>query len=361
MVLAQEEARLLGHNFIGTEHLLLGLIKEGDGIAARALTSLGVTIESVRNQLEEKIPPGEHHDGSPPFTPVAKKALEMSLREALQLGHNYIGTEHIILGVLRADDSVATAILEQLGVTPAAVREAVISSISPAPGAGPLGAPRPARRFLSRGREPPIPQAHTRRPSQGQYRVSGVVDVALSGGRLTGVVAGLPVDVGLDIPASGGTCRGTFAGADLSCSWRLAPNGQWIPDVPGWARGVYAGEQGELRGWFHLSDDGLFEQATIEGEFAAETIAAMVRAGLASTPQDAFRINGYFAGAGFSLTCSFATGSAQLRGSIDGNPINLEGKRHQTNVDPRLRTVTGTFEGPSPLLFVATCALLFFI
>src|SRR5204862_605236 len=102
VVLAQEEARLLNHNFIGTEHILLGLIHEGEGVAAKALEQLGISLEAVREKVEETIgPAGSSTTGSPPFTPRAKKVLELSLREALQLGHNYIGTEHMLLGLVR--------------------------------------------------------------------------------------------------------------------------------------------------------------------------------------------------------------------------------------------------------------------
>src|SRR5512133_1818727 len=98
VVLAQEEARMLDHNYIGTEHLLLGLIREGEGYAARALESLGISLDAVRQQVEVIIGRGQHAPSGPvPFTPRAKKVLELSLREALQLGHNYIGPEHILL------------------------------------------------------------------------------------------------------------------------------------------------------------------------------------------------------------------------------------------------------------------------
>src|SRR5690242_3219062 len=99
VVLAQEEARMLNHNYIGTEHILLGLIREGEGVAAKALESLGISLEAVRQQVEEIIGQGQQApSGHIPFTPRAKKVLELSLREALQLGHNYIGTDHILLG-----------------------------------------------------------------------------------------------------------------------------------------------------------------------------------------------------------------------------------------------------------------------
>jgi len=116
LVLAQEEARLLNHNFIGTEHILLGLIHEGEGVAAKALESLGISLEAVREKVEETIgPAGSSTTGSPPFTPRAKKVLELSLREALQLGHNYIGTEHMLLGLVREGEGVAVQVLVSLG------------------------------------------------------------------------------------------------------------------------------------------------------------------------------------------------------------------------------------------------------
>ncbi len=134
LVLAQEEARLLNHNFIGTEHVLLGLLHEGEGIAAKALTSLGVALETVREEVEETIgPSGSSTTGSPPFTPRAKKVLELSLREALQLGHLYIGTEHLLLGLLREGEGVGTQVLVGLGVDLARVRYQVIHLLGDPP------------------------------------------------------------------------------------------------------------------------------------------------------------------------------------------------------------------------------------
>ena len=107
---------MLNHNYIGTEHILLGLIHEGDGVAARSLESLGISLDAVRQQVEEIIGRGEQApSGHIPFTPRAKKVLELSLREALQLGHGYIGTEHILLGLLREGDGVAAQVLVTLG------------------------------------------------------------------------------------------------------------------------------------------------------------------------------------------------------------------------------------------------------
>ncbi len=131
LVLAQEEARLLNHNFIGTEHILLGLIHEGEGVAAKALESLGISLEAVREKVEETIgPAGSSTTGSPPFTPRAKKVLELSLREALQLGHNYIGTEHMLLGLVREGEGVAAQVLVSLGADLARVRQQVIQLLS---------------------------------------------------------------------------------------------------------------------------------------------------------------------------------------------------------------------------------------
>ena len=131
MVLAQEEARLLNHNFIGTEHLLLGLIHEGEGVAAKALEQLGISLEAVREKVEETMgAPSTAAGGSPPFTPRAKKVLELSLREALQLGHNYIGTEHILLGLVREGEGVAARVLVDLGADLSRLRQQVIQLLS---------------------------------------------------------------------------------------------------------------------------------------------------------------------------------------------------------------------------------------
>jgi ATP-dependent Clp protease ATP-binding subunit ClpC len=141
IVLAQEEARLLNHNHLGTEHLLLGLIHQGDGVAAKTLESLGISLADARTQVEVTIgrggqAPADHI----PFTPRAKKVLELSLREAQQLGHNYIGTEHILLGLVREADGVAALVLRNLGTDLARVRQQVVQLLSYA---GAKGPPRP--------------------------------------------------------------------------------------------------------------------------------------------------------------------------------------------------------------------------
>jgi ATP-dependent Clp protease ATP-binding subunit ClpA len=127
IVLAQEEARMLNHNYIGTEHLLLGLIHEGEGVAARALESLGISLEDVRQNVVEMIGQGQQAPpGHIPFTPRAKKVLELSLRESQQLGHEYIGTEHILLGLIREGEGVAAQVLVKLGADLNRVRQQVL-------------------------------------------------------------------------------------------------------------------------------------------------------------------------------------------------------------------------------------------
>ena len=130
VILAQEEARMLDHNYVGPEHVLLGLVHEGQGVAARALTELDISLSAVREQVEELIGRGQQApSGHIPFTPRAKKVLELSLREALQLGHNYIGTEHILLGILREGDSVAAQVLVRMGTDLNRVRLEVIKLV----------------------------------------------------------------------------------------------------------------------------------------------------------------------------------------------------------------------------------------
>jgi hypothetical protein len=155
VVLAQEEARLLDHNYIGTEHILLGLIHEGQGVAAKALESLDVSLEAVRAEVTEIIGRGaEAPTGHIPFTPRAKKVLELSLREALELGHNYIGTEHILLGLLREGQGVGAQVLVKLGAGRDRVRQQVVQVLS-----GYAGGMPPEQRAAGSGRPPMAPVA----------------------------------------------------------------------------------------------------------------------------------------------------------------------------------------------------------
>src|ERR1700683_1778026 len=128
VVLAQEEARMLNHDYIGTEHILLGLVHEGQGMAAKALEALGISLEAVRQQVQEIVGRGQQaaRSGHIPFTPQAKKTLELAFREAVQLGHNYIGTEHILLGLIREGEGTAAQVLVSLGADLDRVRQQVI-------------------------------------------------------------------------------------------------------------------------------------------------------------------------------------------------------------------------------------------
>lgn len=138
MVLAQDEARGLKHNYIGTEHILLGLLREEEGLAARVLTSLDVTVEKVRAQIRRIIGEGDVViTGQIPFTPRAKKVCELALREALSLGHNYIGTEHLLLGLLREEEGVAALILRDFDANAEKIRNEIIRFISIRPSAAP--------------------------------------------------------------------------------------------------------------------------------------------------------------------------------------------------------------------------------
>jgi ATP-dependent Clp protease ATP-binding subunit ClpC len=151
VVLAQDEARRLGHDYIGTEHLLLGLLREEEGLAARVLDSLGITVEDVRAQVASIVGRGADKPGTTgqiPFTPRAKKVLELSLREAMSLGHNYIGTEHVLLGLVRENEGVAARVLLDFDADAEKVRDRVIAQLggsAPRPLPTPLRRRRPAR------------------------------------------------------------------------------------------------------------------------------------------------------------------------------------------------------------------------
>jgi len=173
LVLAQEEARLLQHNFIGTEHLLLGLLAEAEGVAALALSELGVTLVDARQKVKQTLGATEAPMGSPPFTSRAKKVLELSLREALQLHHNYIGTEHILLGLVRDGSGVGAHVLEGLGATHEKVRTQVMSHLTPPGWTAASPRPVPEERYRRFIRSLPGP-ATTRAVTGGAMRVLSV-------------------------------------------------------------------------------------------------------------------------------------------------------------------------------------------
>jgi ATP-dependent Clp protease ATP-binding subunit ClpC len=184
VVLAQEEARLLNHNYIGTEHILLGLVREGDGVAALALTSMGIQLQAVRGEVERSIGQGQAAPtGHIPFTPRAKKVLELSLREALQLGHNYIGTEHILLGLVREGEGVAAQVLQQLGADLDRVRQAVIRLLGEK-GQGPSGGPHAEEVEAEGGLAGPrCPRCNADLAVFATYRTITVPDEEASAGR----------------------------------------------------------------------------------------------------------------------------------------------------------------------------------
>jgi ATP-dependent Clp protease ATP-binding subunit ClpA len=178
VVLAQEEARMLNHNYIGTEHILLGLIHEGDGSAAKALELLGISLGAVRQEVEEIIGHGKQApSGHIPFTPRAKRVLELSLREALQLGHNYIGTEHILLGLIREGEGVAALVLTRLGADLERVRQQVVHLVG-------TGTSQDADPAGPRTRESVVP----RRPTGREFWLTDVqVSLAKIAERLTAI------------------------------------------------------------------------------------------------------------------------------------------------------------------------------
>ena len=173
MDLAREEARMLSHNYIGTEHLLLGLIHEGEGVAAQALESLGISLEAVRQQVEEVAGLGQQAGPEPiPFTPRAKKVLELSLREALRLGHHDIGTEHILLGLIREGEGVAAQVLAALGADLNRVRQQVIRLL---PGTGGRDEPASGRRARAAAAGPAAARAAAGDPGAGRVDRRAVV------------------------------------------------------------------------------------------------------------------------------------------------------------------------------------------
>ena len=165
--MAQGEARLLNHSYIGTEHILLGLLSEGEGIAAVALSALGITPDAVRGKIDETMggPGTAAPSGSPPFTPRAKKVLELSLREALQLGHHYIGTEHILLGLLREGEGVGANILVGLGADLSRVRQQVMLHMS-----GQTGAQEGAATPSAGNPQPRCPQCRAGLGERARFR-----------------------------------------------------------------------------------------------------------------------------------------------------------------------------------------------
>ena len=178
LTFAKEEACLLNHPFIGTEHILLGLIDEGEGVGARALEALGVSGEAVRGKVEEEVGlPGTSPTSSPPFTPRAKKVLELALREALALNHSSIGTEHILLGLVREGEGVAAVVLINLGADPLRVRQEVtklVSSGQEPPSSRNVDVPPVAQQRPAPAAEPRCPKCRRSLGSGAHYRTISV-------------------------------------------------------------------------------------------------------------------------------------------------------------------------------------------
>jgi hypothetical protein len=361
LVLAQEEARLLDHNFIGTEHLLLGLIHESEGVAAQALQAMGISLEAVRVRVDETVgPPGSPSSGPAPFTPRAKKVLELSLREALQLGHNYIGTEHLLLGLVREGEGVAAQVLVSLGADLALVRHQVIDLLAryqPADWVRPAGAPaggfrpgRPGRRVTPS--RPPRPPSGVR-PADSLPALSGEVELTHRDERLSGTVAGEAVDMALVVHAHDGRADGTFAGVTVSATWMLADAEAWHPDLPASVHGTFGAVPLHLRAWIHLGGEFGFGGAAIEGEISGQPIAASI-----DTAEGGFyAAHGYFADAAFSLRAGF-DGERHLEGSVEGAPLRLALGR--VDEPAPATTLVGRYEGPVPLLLVCGAVLLSF-
>ena len=195
VVVAQEEARLLKHSYIGTEHLLVALVYEDEGVAAKALGQLGISLDAVRAEVREIVGQGDSApSGHVPFTPRAKKVLELSLREALELGHNYIGTEHMLLGLVREGEGVAAMVLAKLGADLSRVREQVIQLLAAEAGTDPQTVTeRRSPRAQLAGAYPvaaeDMPACPTCRAPLAETAVTRVLDVALPEGGTTHQVA----------------------------------------------------------------------------------------------------------------------------------------------------------------------------
>jgi hypothetical protein len=369
LVLAQEEARLLDHNFIGTEHILMGLIHEQEGVAARALASLDIHLDAVRAKVDEMVGqvPGSWSTGSPPFTPRAKKVLEYSLREALQIGHNYIGTEHLLLGIVREGQGVAAEVLVGLGVPLDRVRHEVLQLLS---GYQPPGGSRsvPAGTVYRRtggwrrsAGQRPI-RLRTRPPALVQ--VDGEIDLVYRDDRLAGTVAGESVDLALSLYGERGA-QGTFAGVTVSATWRSAANDEWQPDVPSALHGRFADAPIRMLAWFHLEPGFDFDYGTVEGELAGAAVSVDFEAIDRDGDTGSFAAHGGFAGAGFSVRGFAATGhGAWVEGAVDGRPLRIEVEDQvegdQIEGERRARRLRGAYAGPAPLVALLCGALLFF-
>jgi Clp amino terminal domain, pathogenicity island component len=394
LVLAQEEARLLNHDNIGTEHILLGLIHEGEGVAAQALESLGISLEAAREKVEEtRGPASSSTTGSPPFTPRAKQVLELSLREALQLRHNYIGTEHLLLGVVREGEGVAVQVLVALGVDLSRVRERVIEllsgvegEVSPGPGSREvrwLRADQPRRgppvdSSLSEVSWPATTGMAAAVPLEGLIPglfVAGGVDLTYSHGdldgskpgRLSGALAGQPVDLAVGPPLSEGQAQGTFGSLEVSAAWKIGGDSDsWGPAWPAYLGGTFGEVSANLYAWIRFDDEPTAHgnnpdhYVKIEGDFAGRPVSVYIALTDPDSVGGSFAAHGIFAGSDFSVrgkvTCGF---HATLVGAISGQPVRVNAGL--PDGPDGLATVNGSYDGPAALLLIMAGSLLFFL
>jgi hypothetical protein len=380
LVLGQEEARLLGHNVIGTEHLLLGLLNEGEGVAASVLVSFDITLDTARQKVDQMVAtPAGGPVGSPPFSTRAKKVLELSLRESLQLGHNYIETEHILLGLIREGDGTAVAVLREMGADLAQVRFRVIQAVSQSregdemtksrrlSTSSPtwLHADRPESIKPSvRGLRPRAGavgrRVGTAQPPRVTHPLSGTVELAYGGGRLTGVVDGGNVDVVLDLRAAGGTTEGTFAGCNVSAVWKLTDDSDWPVAAPASLSGRFAGETVELLVWIHFQPPFHFDHCTVEGELAGRLVSVYIEQGDPASDTGTFSAHGIFADSDFSIHGFVPCGhEGFVEGAVSGRPVRLRAKPQEDRSAPT--TITGTYDGPASLLLLVSAATIFFL
>jgi Clp amino terminal domain, pathogenicity island component len=374
LVLAQEEARLLNHSYIGTEHLLLGLIHENDGVAAKALRSVGVSLEAVRVRVEETVratdkPP----NGSPPFTARAKKVLELGLREALQLGHSYIGTEHLLLGLVREGDGVGVTVLLDLGADLDRVRQSVIHLMSgqvSEPDAAAWvreesGSPSISRRATA-GPDPRCPQCSADLKDVARIRM-----VVVPPESETLNVEPVPMDAvycsrcGLTLHMFRSDSRNAGTQSDPT----KVADPATFPDIELWPDGAIADEGSVNVDLIYRSEQlsGMVGEAAVDlflnvprhvgeakGDFAGHELAVQWVLGnnYYDHPDVAGTVAGTFAGRDFTLTGTFhldlnyAIERARIHGGIGGEPITA-----QLNVavgglsTTRTVAIDGTFAG----------------
>jgi hypothetical protein len=379
VVLAREEARMLNHDYIGTEHILLGLIHEGAGVAARALEALGVSLKAVRQQAGDNVGPSQQApSGHIPFTTPAKRVLELSLREAQQLGHNYIGTEHLLLGLIREGEGAAAQILARLGADLHRLRQQVIELLAgqqggePAAGVGP-----PGRADRDTNQPPSLPRLPRERPKPtrqfpddtgpaGVIPGHASVDLTFERSRLlSGSVGGQPVRLELNVPTLNGVAAGTIARVPVSATWVTGNNYYVYPDVPSDLSGSFAGQPAELHATFHLEPDYFFDHGTITGHIGTEGLAATVEAAAAPGGMSSSRtvaVDGTLGSTEFTIyaTIDGPLKSGKLRGTVAGIPIRIDAARTRRPNGTQTR-LTGSYQGPMALLALTAGALLHFI